>query len=96
MPIEFLELANEELSDAQRYYNTQQLNLGNTFKQEIYHTLLRIQEFPKAYVKIKDDVRRCLLHKFKYSIVYSIEETHILIIAIAHQHRKPNYWIDRV
>ena len=57
MPIEFLELANEELSDAQRYYNKQQLNLGDIFKQEVYHTLLRIQQFPKAYVSIKNDVR---------------------------------------
>ena len=26
---------------------------------------------------------------------YSLEKDHLYIIAIAHQHRKPNYWIDR-
>jgi mRNA-degrading endonuclease RelE of RelBE toxin-antitoxin system len=96
MPIEFLEIANTELSDAQRYYNKQQSNLGNIFKQEVYSSLLRIQEFPKAYAKTEGNIRKYLLHKFKYSIFYSIEKTNILIIAIAHQHRKPNYWIDRV
>ncbi len=26
---------------------------------------------------------------------YEIEEDHIFIIAVAHQHRKPDYWIKR-
>jgi|GEM_PF-225276 len=34
--------------------------------------------------------------KFSYSLLYSIEEDHIFIIAVAHQHRKPGYWIDRL
>jgi hypothetical protein len=28
-------------------------------------------------------------------MLYSIEEGHIFVIAVAHQHRKPDYWIER-
>jgi len=32
---------------------------------------------------------------FPYSVVYTIEAGEILILAVAHQHRKPSYWQDR-
>lgn len=39
--------------------------------------------------------RRCLLQKFPYAIIYSIEPDHIHIIAVAHTKRKPGYWLIR-
>ena len=96
MQVKFLELAQLELYDAQDYYEKQQVDLGLTFKSVIHSSLKRIIEFPKVYAKIKLDVRRCVIHKFPYNILYSIEDNHILIIAIAHQHRQPDYWIDRI
>jgi len=36
------------------------------------------------------------MHKFPYKILYSVERDHLLVIAIAHQHRRPDYWIDRL
>jgi len=32
-------------------------------------------------------------YKFPYKLLYSVEKDHVLVIAIAHQHRKPDYWI---
>jgi len=96
MKVKFLKLAEQELYDAQKYYEQQQEKLGGTFKSTIFNSLNRIVEFPKVYVKVKSDVRRCIVHKFPYSILYSIEDNHILIIAISHQHREPDYWIKRI
>ncbi|MBD3789677.1 MAG: type II toxin-antitoxin system RelE/ParE family toxin [Campylobacterales bacterium] len=96
MPIEFLELAVQELNEAYSYYEEQQANLGNRFKQEIYNSLHRIAQSPKIYQKIQYDVRRCIVHKFPFNILFSIETDHLLVIAIAHHHREPDYWIDRV
>ena len=96
MQVNFLKLAEYELYDAQEYYEKQQLGLGITFKSIIYKALNRIIEFPQAYKKVKVDVRRCIIHKFPYNILYSIEDNTILIIAIAHQHRKPDYWLKRI
>lgn len=96
MNILFLELAEQEFYDSQDYYEEQQLNLGVKFKQEIYNTLNRIQKFPNMYVEVRKDIRKCVVNKFPFNLLYSIEENHILIIAIAHHHRKPDYWIDRI
>ena len=96
MKVHFLKLAEQELYDAQEYYEKEQNNLGSTFKSVILSSLNHIIDFPEMYAKVKSDIRKCVIHKFPYNILYSIEDNHILIIALAHQHRKPNYWIDRV
>ena len=96
MNIEFDELANAELNDAIEHYELEVKNLGIKFKEEVKHGLRRIKEFPEAWAVEEGDVRRYLLHKFPYKILYSVEESYIYIIAIAHCHRKPNYWIERI
>jgi plasmid stabilization system protein ParE len=85
--------AKQELLDAVYFYNLEYQGLGDKFKQEIYIASLRIANFPSAWSVERDDIRKCILHKFPYKILYSIEKDHIFIIAIAHQHRKPDYWV---
>jgi plasmid stabilization system protein ParE len=96
MNIKYLKIAREEFHDAIKYYETQQIGLGKNFLNDIRSSISRIKEFPNAYIVIKGHVRRCLLHKFNYSILYTIKDNYILIIAISHQHRKPDYWVDKV
>ena len=61
---------------------------------DVQEASMRIVEYPQAWSVYRGDVRKCLLHRFPYSLLYSIEEDHILVIAVAHQHRRPYYWID--
>jgi len=98
MKVKILELAKNELEDAVQYYNLQQVGLGTRFKNEIKKAIKRITLHPKLYPKVKNDVRRCILHTFPYSIFYVFfeEENLLLILSIAHQHRKPFYWVDRI
>ena len=95
MKIEFLPVAKLELDDAVAYYDLELKGLGSRFKLEVKTSLKRIAVFPKAWTLIKPDIRRCIMHKFPYNILYAIEEDTILIIAVAHHHRNPEYWIDR-
>ena len=96
MKIVLDQLAQLELDDASEYYEFETPGLGAQFRDEIKHGIRRIREYPGAWAKEKSDVRRYLLHKFPYKILYSIEENYIYIIAIAHYHRRPDYWIDRI
>jgi len=93
--IVFDKLAKLELDDASEYYELEVLGLGARFRVEVKREIRRIREYPDAWTKEKNDVRRYLLHKFPYKILYSIETDYIYIIAIAHCHRHPDYWIDR-
>jgi hypothetical protein len=96
MKIVFSELAIFELKDAADYYEMELIGLGNQFKKEVKKGILRIKDYPNAWPIEKGDIRRYILHKFPYKILYSIESDHILIVALAHQHQKPNYWVDRI
>ncbi len=93
MKILFSKFAKNELDDAVTFYETELAGLERLFKEEIKSSVSRIKEHPEAWSIEKGDVRKALLHRFPYKILYSIEKDHIVILAIAHQHRKPNYWV---
>ncbi len=95
MQINFLSIAKSELDDAVAYYDLQLHGLGNRYKSEVKSTIKRIAVFPTAWVEVKPEIRKCIMHKFPYNIYYSLQDDAILILAIAHQHRKPDYWVDR-
>lgn len=93
MKVVFSGLAVSELNDAADFYEMEFVGLGKRFREEVRKAIVRISEYPEAWSVERDDIRKCLLHKFPYKILYSIEEDHIFVIAVAHQHRKPDYWI---
>lgn len=95
MKVLFSDLAKQELDDAVDYLEMEFEGLGESLKNEVKLAAERVARYPLAWSVERGEVRRCLLHRFPYKLLYSIEANHILIIAVAHQHRKPDYWIDR-
>jgi plasmid stabilization system protein ParE len=95
MRVIFTRVARQELEDAVRFYEFEYSGLGRRFKEEVRKAALRVAEYPNAWSIERGEIRKCLLHRFPYKLLYSVEEDHILVIAVAHQHRKPDYWVDR-
>jgi len=50
---------------------------------------------PKIGAVFRSSRRRYLLRRFPYSVIYQLSENDIRIIAVAHQRRRPNYWVRR-
>ncbi len=97
MKIEFLEAAEMELDEAFKWYEAQQQSLGVQFLTEFDAEIRRISAYPKSYALFENEVRRCLIKRFPYGVLYGIDaDDTIVIIAVAHLHRKPNYWIARL
>ena len=96
MKILILDMARLEFNEAKEFYEIEQIGLGDRFENEIKDSLLRIQQFPLAWSSENKKIRRYLVHKFPYKIIYSIQDDAIVILAFAHIHRKPNYWVDRL
>jgi plasmid stabilization system protein ParE len=94
MKVIFTELAKHEFSDVVVYYELEYEGLGKKFREEVKASISRVRQFPTAWPPERGEIRKYIMHTFPYKILYSIEKDHILIIAIAHQHRKPDYWID--
>jgi len=95
MRIVFDELAKRELEDEIEFYEIEVKGLGQKFQEEIKRVLRIIKKMPEIGALESENIRRYILHKFPYKVLYSIEEDHIYIIAISHSHREPRYWINR-
>jgi toxin ParE1/3/4 len=91
----FNPLAEQELLDAVSYYEEQEAGLGLEYLSEVEHAVNFLMRYPETGAKVRDSIRRLPLPKFPYSLLYSVLEEQIRILAVAHHKRKPQYWIDR-
>ena len=41
-------------------------------------------------------IRRCLMNQFPYAVIFLCRPEEIVVVAIAHMHRRPFYWLDRL
>jgi len=95
MKFKFHPEAEYEFNVAIDYYEEMQNHLGLEFASEVYETIQRVIKFPKAWQKMTSQTRRCLTNRFPFGIVYFIKDDILIIIAVMHLNRKPNYWNNR-
>ena len=88
--------AEAELNLSIDYYESIEPGLGYDFAIEVYDTIQRVVDFPKAWTILDGDVRRSLVKRFPYGVLYSEESGGILILAVMNLHRAPDYWKHRV
>ncbi len=88
--------AETEFVKAVEYYEEREEGLGYDFAVEIYSTIERILAHPKAWPIIEEDIRRSLVSRFPYGILYAEDGEDIFIVAVMHLHREPDYWKQRM
>jgi len=96
MKIRFLELAEREMYDAVTWYDSQSYGLGTEFLDEVDQVIRRIAAWPFSGTELEPGIRRCLIKRFPYGIIYGMDSDTIIILALAHLHREPRYWLDRI
>ena len=96
MNVRVLEVARQELDEAVSYYNRQVPGLGDAFLLETVAAIERIRQFPDAWHPLGENLRRCRLRRFPYGLIYHADGTGVLVVAVAHAHRRPDYWRDRL
>ncbi len=88
--------ARAEFLAAVEYYEECQTGLGRRFRTAVENEIRGIETMPFRFRVLRAPFRRCLVPKFPYAIIFSIEPEFILVVALAHLKRKPGYWHDRV
>lgn len=88
--------AEIEFIEAIEYYEEKESGLGYDFAVEVYSTIERTISFPKAWPVIEKDIRRSLVRRFPYGILYSEEKEEVYIVAVMHLHREPKHWKHRI
>ena len=94
--VEYLAEALEEAEAAARWYHERNAAAAAAFSDEIDLAESAITRFPEAWPRFDHDTRRYLLRRYPFSIIYRVEPHRILILAVAHGHRRPGYWQSRV
>jgi hypothetical protein len=87
--------AEAEFNRAIDYYEEVEPGLGFDFAIEVQSAIQRSVTFPKAWPVIEGEIRRCLVRRFPFGVLYSIENGGIFVIAVMHLHRMPEYWKHR-
>ena len=87
----------EARAAAERYAKIHE-PLGDAFADELQRCLGLIEAGPQRWPREPDaPTRRVLMRRFPFKVVYLVaEDERAYIVAVAHQHQKPNYWADRI
>jgi plasmid stabilization system protein ParE len=91
----YLPSAREELNDAAAYYEASVPGLGDAFLDDVERAIATVRESPRIGVPTQRIFRKMILHRFPFSIVYVERDEEIVIVAVAHQRRRPGYWRRR-
>ena len=81
-----------EIEEAVAFYDARLEGLGDGFLDEFDAAIERVVSFPEAWTPISPTLRRHILNRFPFSIVYSVEQDQILILALMHMQQKPRHW----
>jgi len=87
--------AEAEFFEAVKYYEDCTAGLGEDFYSEVYNTVMNIQSYVHYWPILEDDIHRCLVNRFPFGVLYSIEKDLIFILAVMNLHRHPDYWKKR-
>ncbi len=99
MKLRILREAEEEAQASAIWYKEQLVGLGDDFLDELVAALQQIEDHPKRYPKLEtaksSQIRRCRLARFPYLLIFEMLDTEIVVLAVAHSKRRPNYWRQR-
>ena len=96
MKLEFLPEARDEFRDAVDFYEDKEKGLGKRFRAEIWEACTTISDHPLLWREREGGFRRVNCPVFPYYIAYVIRRDMIVIAAIAHGSRHPDYWKGRL
>ena len=87
--------AEVELNEAIEWYEMREFGLGLDFATQVHAAIQRALAFPLAWQEMGGEIRRTLVHRFPYGVLYVAEPDRLLIVAVMHLHRHPDYWRNR-
>ncbi len=100
MNLRILAEAEVEIESARHYLTEKASHLGDRFIADLEETLETVAERPDSFSKVETlpdhaPYRRALLSFFCYAVVFEIFSDEVLVVAVTHTSREPNYWLDR-
>jgi plasmid stabilization system protein ParE len=96
-PVRFLRAAQAEYRAALAWYAARSLDVADDFAAKVAAAVHEIRELPEAWPMWlgRPGLRGRVLRRFPYTIIYVVRAQRVVILAVAHQRRRPGYWLSR-
>jgi hypothetical protein len=93
--------ADAEAIEAALWYEDRQAGLGDDFLAELERAFDSIRHYPQSLSLVEDysgphEIRRCMLRRFPYAVIFLCRPSETLVVAVAHTRRRPLYWLPRL
>jgi plasmid stabilization system protein ParE len=88
--------ASADVKSAVVWYLQRSPKAAADFVEELDRAVGTIREAPERWPIGKNNTRRFLLWRFPFSVIYSQQQDVIVIWAVAHGSRRPDYWTGRL
>lgn len=100
LPLRIAEEAGAEAAEATRWYERQRNGLGSEFIAAVDAAIARIEENPRIGARVlavqDEDIRHVFVRRFPYHVVYIELADRVQVLAVAHDRRRPAYWVGRL
>jgi plasmid stabilization system protein ParE len=93
--VRLVSVAEQEMLDAADYYEQQMKGLGADFYNMLEIGFSAIGENPECWPIVTANIRRCLIRRFPYCLLYRVDSEEVVVLAVMHLSRHPLYWRRR-
>ena len=83
------------METARNWYEEQRAGLGTEFIADVRAALKHVVQAPAAFPQVHDSIRRLLLRRFPYAILYRDGASGTVVLAVMHMRRDPKRWQSR-
>lgn len=87
--------AEQDLDEAYAYLEAQQPGLGFQLLANLTDTIELLEENPLLFQKVYGEMRRAVVQRFGYNLIYKVVNSDVYVLAIMHGRRDPQKWQDR-
>ena len=95
MPVDYLPGARRDFNESFDWYAERSALAAERFASAIDAALNRIAASPEQLALVDRQHRECIVKRFPFRIIYRTVSGRILVVAIAHAKRRPNFWQHR-
>lgn len=88
--------AEQEYLTSLEWYRERSLTAALNFEEEFQRAITQIEEAPERWPRYFRVCKRFVLHQYPFSIVYRAFPSRVVVLAVAHGHRRPGYWKNRL
>ena len=96
MTFRFLAPAQAELLEAISYYSSIGTELGLSFEAAVANAVRSAVAHPERGAPRSKSTRRWLVKGFPYGVIYRESKDELVVVAVAHERKQPEFWIRRL